>query len=146
MKSQSNYRIVLSFSSLLLIQGCSFSPQTHNISPYFDGTLTLQGEAISQARILLSLKPDDIQCNQAEKSTQTDKNGKFSLKPITRKSSYVPFINYHFVEWTLCAEHEHQRYLLTQNNRYTSEHQNESIYINCDLAMKKKSAHCKIDH
>lgn len=121
-------------SLILLIQGCSTSQQTRNISPYFDGILKMNDLPLENTKILLSTEEKDTYCYKAANTTLTDSNGHFSLQPVRESYRYIPFMNYEFKQWVLCAIHNEQRYTLYRNNSYSTQRVNESIILDCDLS------------
>jgi 5-hydroxyisourate hydrolase-like protein (transthyretin family) len=117
------------------MQGCSFSQQTRNVSPYFDGVLKMSGLPLENTQILLSTKEKDNLCFKPVQTARTDSDGRFSVQPVKENYRYIPFMNYEFKQWTLCAIHKDQRYTLYSNNSYsTQQHINESIILDCDLS------------
>ena len=134
---------VLSIACILLLQACS-SMQTRNISPYFDGVLTLNNEAVNDAKIMLSIKEDDPLCYHSIQTTQTNEQGEFSLKPAKVQQSYVPFLNFQLDTWTICAKYKDQRYTLYSNNRYAEGNVAESHFLNCDLTAKSINKLCTL--
>lgn len=128
------YSLILT-GLIVLIQGCGLSQQTRNVSPYFDGVLKMNDLPLENTQILLSTEEKDRLCFNATQTTRTDSNGRFSLQPVKESYRYVPFMNYEFKQWTLCAIHKDQRYTLYRNNSYsTQQHINESIILDCDLS------------
>ncbi len=128
---------------LQLLQACSTAPQTRNLTPYFDGIIKYNSEAVENAKILLSRKGDDTLCLQPSLSTVTDKDGRFSLKPIQQQQKYVPFVNYEFNEWVVCAEYNGQRYTLYANNQYDTGHMSQSVFLDCELTEVRPNRPCK---
>lgn len=133
---------LIPFIILLLTQGCATTSQTLNITPYFDGQISYQGEALSEVNIFLSIKAADTRCSAKSKSATTGPQGEFSIRPVSKQQSYVPFVNYSYTEWTLCAVYKEQTYLLHQNDRYDDARTPSSIYLECDLARPAKTR-CK---
>lgn len=129
-----------------LQSACSFTTQSRNTSPYFDGLLKFNDQAISNAKIILSLDSNDTLCHKEAKSTLTNEQGEFSLSASKQEHSYKPFLNYQLDEWVVCAEYKQERYTLYSNNRYASGSVTESIYLNCDLANKPLSKPCDASH
>jgi|GEM_PF-7067217 len=127
------YSLILT-ALIVLIQGCGLSQQTHNVSPYFDGVLKMNALPLGNTKILLSTEEKDSQCFKAAQTAFTDSNGRFSLQPVKESYRYIPFMNYEFKQWTLCAIHNDQRYTLYRNNSYSTQHINESIILDCDLS------------
>ena len=127
------YSLILA-GLIVLIQGCGLSQQTRNVSPYFDGVLKMNGLPLENTKILLSTDGKDSQCFKAAQTARTDSNGQFSLQPVKESYRYIPFINYEFKQWSLCAIHNDQRYTLYRNNSYSTQHINESIILDCDLS------------
>jgi hypothetical protein len=127
------YSLILT-ALIVLMQGCGLSQQTRNVSPYFDGVLKMNGLPLQNAQILLSTDEKDSQCFKAAQTARTDSNGRFSLQPVKESYRYIPFMNYEFKQWTLCAIHNEQRYTLYRNNSYSTQHINESIILDCDLS------------
>lgn len=125
---------------------CSYTTQSRSTSPYFDGVLKFNDQAINNAKIILSLDSNDTLCHKEVKSTVTNEQGEFSLSAHRQEHSYKPFLNYQLDEWVVCAEYNKQRYTLYTNNRYATGNVTESIYLNCDLANKPVSTPCKVSH
>jgi len=119
--------------SVFLLQACNGSMQTRNISPYFDGVLKSNNEAIEGATIMLSIKEDDPLCYHSIQKTQTNEQGQFSLTPAKEQKSYIPFLNFSLDTWTICAKYNGQRYTLYSNNRYDAGNVSESHQLECDL-------------
>ncbi len=118
--------------------------QTRNISPYFDGVLTLNNEAVNDAKIMLSIKEDDPLCYHSIQTTKTNEQGQFSLTPAKVQQSYVPFLNFQLDTWTICAKYKDQRYTLYSNNRYAAGNVAESHFLNCDLTAKSINKLCTL--
>jgi Domain of unknown function (DUF6795) len=134
----------LSILSMLLLQACSGSMQTRNISPYFDGVLKSNNEAINGAKIMLSIKEDDPLCYHSIQETQTNEQGQFSLTPAKEQKSYIPFLNFELNTWTLCAKYKNQRYTLYSNNRYDGGNISESHQLDCDLTTNPINKLCTL--
>jgi len=141
---KTNLLLILIFSGLL--SACSYSTQSRNTSPYFDGVLKFNDQAISNAKIILSLHSNDTFCRKEAKSTLTNEQGEFSLSASRQEHNYKPFLNYQLDEWVVCAEYNKQRYTLYSNNRYASGSVSESIYLSCDLANKPLNKPCDASH
>lgn len=137
---------VIVLSHILLLSACSFTTQTRSVSPYFDGTLKFNDEAIKNAKVILSLDSRDTLCHKEAKYTHTNELGEFSLRASTQEHSYKPFLNYQLDEWVVCADYNNQRYTLYTNNRYASGNVTESIYLNCDLANRPLNQPCDVSH
>jgi len=135
---------LLSIVLVFLLQACSGSMQTRNISPYFDGVLKSNDEAISGATIILSIKQDDPLCYHSTQETQTDEQGQFSLTPAKEQKSYIPFLNFEFDTWTICAKYKKQRYTLYSNNRYDAGNISASQKLDCDLTKKPINKLCTV--
>jgi len=129
-----------------LLSACSFAPQTRSTSPYFDGVLRFNDEAIVNAKIILSLDSNDTLCHKAAQSTFTNEQGEFSISASKQQHSYKPFFNYQLDEWVICAEYNKQRYTLYSNNRYAPGNVTESVYLNCDLANRPLNKPCEASH
>lgn len=137
----------MSILTLSLLQAaCSFTTQTRSTSPYFDGVLKFNEQAISEAKIILSLDSSDTLCHKETKSTLTNEQGEFSLSASKQEYSYKPFLNFQLDEWVICAVYNKQRYTLYSNNRYASGNVTESIYLNCDLANRPLNQPCDVSH
>jgi len=134
----------LSISSVLLLQSCSGSMQTRNVSPYFDGVLKSNGEAIQDATIMLSIKDDDPLCYHSIQETQTNEQGQFNLTPAKEQKSYIPFLNFEFDTWTVCAKYKNQRYTLYSNNRYDGGNVSASQKLDCDLTKNPINKLCTL--
>lgn len=134
----------LSIVCIFLLQACSSSMQTRNISPYFNGVLKLNNEAVKDAKIMLSVKADDPLCYHSIQNTQTDEQGQFSLTPAKVQQSYIPFLNFELDSWTICAKYKNQRYTLYSNNRYAGGSVSESHSLNCDLTAKPLNKLCTL--
>jgi len=130
---------------MLLLQACS-GTQTRNISPYFDGVLSLNNEAVKDAKIMLSIKEDDPLCYHSIQTTQTNEQGQFSLTPAKAQQSYIPFLNFQLDSWTICAKYKDQRYTLYSNNRYAEGNVTESLFLNCDLTARPLNKLCTLSH
>lgn len=133
-------------SCLVILNSCSFTSQSRSKSPHFDGSLKFSNKAIDNAKVMLSIEPNDKLCLKAKKFTNTNKQGKFSLKAATEEYTYTPFINYELDEWTLCARYNEQTYTLYSNNRYGSGNVTGSVYLQCDLALNPTNKPCVISH
>ena len=131
---------------LSTLNSCSFTKQSRSISPHFDGTLKFGNQAVSNVKIMLSTKADDRKCLRAQKFTDTNEQGQFSLKAATEEYSYTPFVNYQLDEWTVCAKYNEQIYTLYSNNRYGSGNVTGSIFLECDLAINPINKPCVISH
>ncbi len=129
-------------ASLLLLQGCASTSQTLNLTPYFDGQIKHNGTPLANIKVSLSIRPSDQGCTKASTTVSTGEQGDFSIRPISKQQAYIPFVNYSYTEWSLCAEYQQQTYLLNQNNRYDDARQSSSIYLDCDLGKPAKSR-CK---
>lgn len=136
----------LSIICIFLLQACSGSMQTRNISPYFNGVLKLNNEAIKDAKIMLSVKEDDPLCYHSIQNTQTNEYGKFSLSPVKKQQSYIPFLNFEFNSWTICAKYKNQRYTLYSNNRYAGGSVSGSHSLNCDLTKNPLNKLCSLSY
>lgn len=130
----------------MVLTGCSYTTQVRSVSPYFDGVLKLNDEAINNAKIILSLDGIDTLCHKEVKFTHTNEQGEFSLSASKEEHHYKPFINYQLDEWVLCAVYNKERYTLYSNNRYASGNVTESIYLNCDLANRPINQTCDVSH
>ena len=128
----------------LLLAGCSSTPYNRSKSPHFDGVLTFSGEPVGNAQILLSLASADALCLKAKRFTSTDEQGKFKLKAVIEKHTYVPFVNYQFSEWTLCANYNGDIVTLYSNNRYDSGSTTGSVYLECDFALRPINKPCMV--
>ena len=137
---------LLSILSVLLLQACNGSMQTRNSSPYFNGVLKLNNEAVEDAKIMLSVKEDDVLCYHSIQNTHTDAQGIFSLSPVKKQHSYIPFLNFEFDNWTICAKYKNQRYTLYSNNRYASGSVAESHSLNCDLTANPLNKLCSLSY
>ncbi|VAW69056.1 hypothetical protein MNBD_GAMMA10-13 [hydrothermal vent metagenome] len=122
---------VISACILLFIHSCSLPTHNRNVSPYFEGNLKFNNQPIADAKILLSISANDPLCYKSVESTQTSKEGSFSLKPISQKHTYRPFLNYEFDEWVICAKYASQRYTLYANNRYSANSNAETLPTDC---------------
>ncbi|MCW8934547.1 MAG: hypothetical protein OQK98_07465 [Gammaproteobacteria bacterium] len=131
---------------LLILNNCSFTSQSRSKSPHFDGSLKFSGEAIENAKIILSLSANDKLCLKGKKFTTTNAQGEFSLKAATEEYTYTPFVNYALDEWTLCAIYNEQTYTLYSNNRYGSGNVTGSIFLECDLALNPVNKPCVVSH
>lgn len=138
--------ILLILGTLSLLSACSNTLQTRNTSPYFDGVLKFNGEAIANAKIILSLHSNDTLCHKEAKLTHTDEQGEFSISASKQAHSYTPFLNYQLDEWIICAEVKSQRYTLYSNNRYAMGSVVESLFLNCDLANRPLNKLCVVSH
>lgn len=130
----------------IMLTGCSYTTQSRSVSPYFDGLLKFNDETIKNAKVILSLDNNDIQCRKEVKFTHTNEQGEFSISASKEEHQYKPFINYQLDEWVLCAEYNKKRYTLYSNNRYASGNVTESIYLNCDLANSPINKVCDVSH
>jgi len=137
---------LLILGALSLFSGCSNTLQTRNTSPYFDGVLKFNDEAIANAKIILSLHSNDTLCHKEAKSTYTNEQGEFSISASKQEHSYTPFLNYQLDEWVICAKVKDQRYTLYSNNRYAMGSVVESIFLNCDLANRPLNKPCVVSH
>ena len=134
---------LISITSLLMFQGCSFTEQSRNKSPYFDGVIKFNDEPIENARVMLSLNSKDTLCYKPVQTTTTNNLGQFSLIPAKVQTSYTPLLNYTFDEWVVCAEYKEQRYTLYSNNRYDLGNVSDSVYLDCDFVLRPLSKPCK---
>lgn len=133
-------------SHFIVLASCSYTTQSRSVSPYFDGILKFNAEAINNAKIILSLDSNDTLCRKEVKFTHTNKQGEFSISASKEEHHYKPFINYQLDEWVLCVEYNKERYTLYTNNRYASGNVTESIYLNCDLANNPLNKACEVSH
>ncbi len=124
---------LLAISGILIPTACSLPTHTRSVSPYFDGSLKFNGQPIKNAKIMLSISADDPLCFKAVETTNTNDEGRFSLKPATETHKYKPFLNYEFDEWVICAKYNGQRYTLHTNNRYGSNTNSDSLPEDCGL-------------
>lgn len=139
-----SFRFISTALGLAILQACSTAPQTVNKTPYFDGVIRFNGEAVENVKVLLSRKGNDLFCLESSMSTSTDKEGKFSLKPVQQQQKYVPFVNYEFTEWVVCAEFNERRYTLHANNQYDTERLSQSVFLECELSEIRPDRPCKI--
>jgi len=137
---------LLSILSVFLLQACNGSIQTRNISPYFDGILKSNNEAIKGAKIMLSIKEDDPLCYHSIQETQTNEQGEFSLTPAKEQKSYIPFLNFELDTWTICAKYKKQRYTLYSNNRYDGGNVSASHHLICDLTANPLNKLCTLSY
>jgi len=140
---------LLSLISILcvpLLQACNGSMQTRNISPYFDGVLKSNNEAIQAATIMLSIKDNDPLCYHSIQETQTNEQGEFSLTPAKEQKSYIPFLNFELDTWTICAKYKKQRYTLYSNNRYDGGNVSASHQLICDLTTNPLNKLCTLSY
>ena len=138
--------LALSITCTFLLQACSGSMQTRNISPYFNGVLKLNNEAVKDAKIMLSVKQDDPLCYHSIQNTQTNEQGRFSLSPVKAQQNYIPFLNFEFDSWTICAKYKNQRYTLYSNNRYAGGSVAESHSLDCDLTANPMNKLCSLSY
>lgn len=134
---------ITTFICLLILQSCSYNTQSQNTTPYFDGVIKFNGEAVINSRVILSLENADTACLKPARTAQTDEDGKFSIKAITEQKKYTPFVNYAYQEWNLCVVYKDNRYLLYSNNRYDSGNVVSSIYLECELTARRNKSYCK---
>ncbi len=132
--------------SSVLISGCSFTSQSRSISPYFDGQLKFNNEAIRNAEIILSTKSGDKYCLHAKQTTFTDEQGNFNLKPAVETYTYTPFADQQLDEWTVCAKYNTNTYTLYTNNHYGSGSISGSINLQCNLAKNSSDKFCNTSH
>ncbi len=130
---------------IISVSACSLGTQSRNISPYFDGVIKHSGEPLNDIKILLSLKGDDMLCRHPVQTASTNDKGEFSLIAMKEQKDYIPFMNYTYSEWNVCAQYKGQNYTLYSNNRYADTRLAESVYLNCDLAKNSDKTRCKIN-
>ncbi len=128
---------------IILLNGCSVSSHSRSVSPYFDGQLRFNGEAIANANVLLSIKAGDKYCLHPNKTTSTNQQGKFNLKALNENYTYIPFADQQLDEWTVCVRYNNRTYTLYSNNQYGSSNVTGSVYLQCDLA---SNTPCDITH
>ena len=132
--------------SIFLLQACSSSMQTRSISPYFDGVLKSNNEAVKDAKIMLSIEEDDPLCYHSIQETQTNEQGQFNLAPAKEQKSYIPFLNFELDTWTICAKYKNQRYTLYSNNRYDGGNVSASHKLICDLTANPSNKLCTLSY
>jgi len=137
--------LIITISCLIALSGCSFTSQSRSKSPYFDGVIKFNDNAVENVKVMLSTEPDDTLCLKAKKFTSTDEQGKFSFKAIIEDYTYKPFINYQLDEWTVCATYNEHTYTLYSNNRYAPGNVTGSIYLDCDLATRPVNKPCIVN-
>jgi len=133
---------ILIIICVLLLQACSFGSHTRSKSPHFSGQLHFNNTAIVNAKIMLSIAPDDKYCLQAKTFTTTNNQGKFNLNAISEKHTYIPFADQQLDQWTLCAKYKDNTYSLYTNNRYGSGSVSGSVVLQCNLALSTTQPLC----
>ncbi len=143
-EQKKNLQLTVLLILITVLSACSQSKQSRSISPYFDGVIKLNNNTVENVKIMLSVIPDDKQCNKAKLFATTNSQGLFSLPAATQTYTFTPFANYQFDEWTVCAYYNNVLYTLHNNNRYASGNVTGSVFLNCDLSNSKKL--CTITH
>lgn len=130
----------------LLLQACSIGSHTRSKSPHFSGQLYFNSKAVINAKIMLSIEPDDKYCLQAKKFTTTNNQGEFNLSAISEQYTYVPFADQQLDQWTLCAKYKDNTYSLHTNNRYGAGNVSGAVVLQCDLAFSTTHKFCSSSH
>ena len=116
--------------------GCAPIPHHRDVAPKIDGSITYDGTPQSNKTIVLSIDRKES-CNDEDTKTITNRDGRFSIGPITKLFYMKFYLGDPYTSWKLCVKDNNRYKVIAQQNGTGFSLQ--KLNMKCELTKKSKS-------